>query len=146
MRRTSMVLVAAALLVALAGGLASASTKPERIGLRRTGVGTILVNGRGFTVYVFTKDSTNHDVCVQIRGCARVWPPLTSAAKAVAGSGLKSSLVGSISIPGAKQVTYAGHPLYRYSGDTGPGQTGYVNFSAFGGHWPALNAAGQEVR
>jgi predicted lipoprotein with Yx(FWY)xxD motif len=147
MKHISIALVAAAVLAGLTTGLAGASGRHEKLQLHRTSVGTILVNGRGFTVYAFTKDGRNRDACEGIRGCASVWPPVTSSGKAIAGPGVKASLIGSITIPGgAKQVTYAGHPLYTYVGDSGPAQTAYVNFAAFGGHWPALNAAGQEVK
>ena len=47
---------------------------------------------------------------------------------------------------GKKRLTYGGHPLYTYGGDSGPGQTFYVNFLQFGGRWPAVNAAGGEVK
>jgi len=147
MRRTSILVATTALLATSAVAVASASSSGERIQLRTTRVGTILVNGRGRTVYAFTRDSRNRDACQQLSGCTRFWPPVTSAGRPIAGSGVKSSLLGTITIKGgAKQVTYAGHPLYTYSGDSGPGQTGYVNASAFGGHWPALNASGQEVK
>ena len=63
------------------------------------------------------------------------------------GQGVKRSMVGTIRLKsGAKQLTYGGHPLYTYVGDSGPGQTSYVNFFQFGGHWPAVNAAGAEVK
>ncbi len=147
MRRTSILVAAAALFIVGAAASASASSRGERIQLRKTGVGTILVNGRSHTVYMFTRDARNKDACQGISGCLHVWPPVTSANKPIAGSGVKSSLLGTITIKGgARQVTYAGHPLYTYSGDSGPGQTGYVNFSAFGGRWPALNASGNEVK
>jgi predicted lipoprotein with Yx(FWY)xxD motif len=147
MRRTSTLVAATALLATSGAAVATASTSAERIQLRKTRVGTILVNGRSRTVYAFTRDSRNKDTCQQISGCTQVWPPVTSAGRPVAGAGVRSSLLGTITIKGgAKQVTYAGHPLYTYSGDSGPGQTGYVNFSAFGGRWPAMNAAGREVK
>ena len=106
----------------------------------------ILVNSKGFTVYAFSKDSRNKDACVKISGCAAIWPPLTTAAKPIAGSGVKASLLGTIPYKGnLRQVTYAGHPLYMYSADSSPGSTGYVNQKAFGGRWPAMNAAGKEI-
>jgi predicted lipoprotein with Yx(FWY)xxD motif len=59
---------------------------------------------------------------------------------------VKSSLLSTIKLPGgASQVTYAGHPLYLYSSETGPGETGYVGVHAFGGDWDAINAAGHGV-
>jgi predicted lipoprotein with Yx(FWY)xxD motif len=143
----SVFFAAMAVLAATTAGLAGARSTHEKVQLRNTNVGKILVNGRGFTVYAFTRDSRNKDTCQQLSGCTGVWPPLTSSSKASAGPGVKSSLIGSITLKnGAKQVTYAGHPLYTYVGDSGPAQTRYVNFSAFGGRWPALNAAGREVK
>jgi predicted lipoprotein with Yx(FWY)xxD motif len=114
--------------------------------LRKTSVGTILVNSRGFTLYAFTKDRRNYDACARIPHCLRVWPALTVAGKPIAGPGVKRSLIGTIVVKGKRQVTYAGHPLYGYIADTGPGQTFYINILQFGGRWPALNAAGHEVK
>jgi predicted lipoprotein with Yx(FWY)xxD motif len=146
MRRISILLALTGVLAAGTVGIAAASAG-EKLQLRKTRVGTIIVNGRGFTVYAFTRDSRNKDTCQSIRGCVQIWPPVTTSGRPVAGSGVRSSLIGTITIKGgAKQLTYAGHPLYRYSGDSGPGQTEYVNFSAFGGRWPALNSSGQEVK
>jgi predicted lipoprotein with Yx(FWY)xxD motif len=60
---------------------------------------------------------------------------------------VKASSLSTIKLPGgASQVTYAGHPLYLYSGDSGPGETDYVGVSAFGGDWDAINAAGHAVK
>jgi predicted lipoprotein with Yx(FWY)xxD motif len=131
---------------ALSAGLASASS-PVKLSVRKTSVGTILVDSRGFTVYAFTRDVRNQDSCLKIGGCVSVWPPLTTASTPIAGSGVKASLLGTISIKGgAKQVTYGGHPLYTYVGDSGPGATEYVNVSASGGRWPALSGTGSEIK
>ena len=60
---------------------------------------------------------------------------------------MRRSLLGTIKLPnGARQVTYAGHPLYTYIGDSGPGDTSYVGVSQFGGRWFALTAAGHIVK
>jgi predicted lipoprotein with Yx(FWY)xxD motif len=135
--------LAVALTVAVSAGAASSAAK---VSLRKTSVGMILVNSKGFTVYAFSKDSKNKDACVKISGCVAIWPPLTTAAKPIAGSGVKASLLGTIPYKGnLKQVTYAGHPLYMYSSDSSPGSTSYVNQKAFGGRWPAVNAAGKEI-
>jgi len=141
------VLIASALATALAASApAGASAARTEIKLRKTSVGTILVNSRGFTVYAFTRDPRNRDMCVALRGCSAVWPAVTTTGKPIAGHGLKTSLLGTINLHnGRKQVTYAGHPLYTYVGDGAPGETSYVNFAAFGGRWPAMNAAGHEV-
>jgi predicted lipoprotein with Yx(FWY)xxD motif len=76
-----------------------------------------------------------------------VWPPVTTSGRAVAGPGIKRRLIGSISLGhGVRQVTYAGHPLYTYIADGGPGDTSYVGFNQFGGRWFALNAGGHAVK
>jgi predicted lipoprotein with Yx(FWY)xxD motif len=76
-----------------------------------------------------------------------VWPAVTTSGRPIAGPGVKPGLLGTITLTsGKKQVTYAGHPLYTYIADAGPGSTFYVNVAQFGGNWPALNAAGKEVK
>jgi predicted lipoprotein with Yx(FWY)xxD motif len=126
---------------------AGARSTGTKLQLRKTSVGTILVNSRGYTVYAFTKDTRNKDNCQKNSACLRVWPAVTTAGSPVAGPGVKASLIGTIKIKGgAKQLTYAGHPLYTYIADTHPAQTSYVNILQFGGRWPALNASGREVK
>jgi predicted lipoprotein with Yx(FWY)xxD motif len=132
--------------VALGAGAASASGGGAKLALRKTNVGTILVTGRGRTIYAFTRDGRNRDACAKIAGCPGTWPPVTTSGRPVAGRGVRPGLIGTIRLrSGARQVTYAG-PLYTYIADGGPGQTFYVNFPEFGGRWPALDAAGREVK
>jgi predicted lipoprotein with Yx(FWY)xxD motif len=146
-RRIVITAVAVAAVAALATGPASARVHHTTLKLRKTSVGTILVNGRGFTLYAFTKDRPNRDNCAKISGCLGVWPVVSGAAKPILGPGVHRSKVGKITLSnGTKQLTYGGHPLYTYVGDSGPGQTFYVNFFQFGGRWPAVNAAGVEVK
>ena len=146
-RRILTVITAVAMLVSLAATVASASGGRARLLLRKTSVGTILVNDRGFTLYAFSKDVRNKDNCAKISQCLSLWPPVTTNGRPIAGRGVKASLIGTITLRhGVKQVTYAGHPLYTYRGDTSPGQTYYVNFFQFGGFWPAVNASGREVK
>lgn len=145
MKRILILLICIVALAAAAG--AAAAGHRAKLELARTSLGKIVVNGRRFTVYEFTRDRRNKDNCVTTPDCASIWPPLMTSGKAVAGKGLKARLVGSISLgQGARQVTYAGHPLYTYSGDSGPGQTFYVGASQFGGRWYALDAAGHTVK
>jgi predicted lipoprotein with Yx(FWY)xxD motif len=146
-KRTLMTAVAVATAAALAAGSASAGASRSTLKLRKTSVGTILVNGRGFTVYAFTKDRRNQNNCQKVSGCMSLWPALSGASKPSLGPGVKASMVRTITLKGGKkQLTYGGHPLYTYVGDSGPGQTSYVNFPMFGGRWPAVNAAGREVK
>src|SRR5579862_1448652 len=146
MKRLLILLASAAATAAMTASTALAAAPPASLALRHTSIGTILVDGRGFTLYAFTRDGRNSDACMHVSGCAGIWPLLLSGGKPHLGRGVKSSLVATIAVGGGRrQVTYAGHPLYTYVADGAPGQTGYVGVSQFGGRWPALNAAGREV-
>jgi predicted lipoprotein with Yx(FWY)xxD motif len=123
------------------------ATRVARVGLRHTGIGTILVSSSGRTLYEFTRDRTRTNSCVKIGGCPEIWPALKTSGKPTAGPGVRASLLSTITLPsGAKQVTYAGHALYLYSGDSGPGETSYVGVRAFGGSWYAINSSGHTVK
>jgi predicted lipoprotein with Yx(FWY)xxD motif len=124
---------------------ARTSAAGAKVGIRHTRRGDLLVNGHGFTLYIFARDRRNHDRCVQISGCRGIWPLDTTHGRPVAGPGVKRSLLGTIRVGRTTQVTYAGHPLYTYAEDFGPGQTFYVGVSQFGGRWFGLRASGHQV-
>jgi predicted lipoprotein with Yx(FWY)xxD motif len=143
MKRVSILLACIAMLAAATTAVAAGHR--AKLKLANTDLGKIVVNGGGFTVYMFTADRRNKDNCST--GCKSVWPPVTTSGRAVAGPGIKRRLIGSISLGhGVRQVTYAGHPLYTYIADGGPGDTSYVGFNQFGGRWFALNAGGHAVK
>ena len=155
MKRTHLFLVAVLASVASAAAVASAAGDPPlarasraaKVELRHTALGKILVDASGDTLYRFTKDTHNKDTCVNVSGCLGNWPALSTSAKPIAGPGVKASLLSSIKLPdGARQVTYAGHPLYLYSGASEAAETVYVGAVQFGGTWYAVNAAGNTVR
>jgi predicted lipoprotein with Yx(FWY)xxD motif len=134
------------------GGSANASPAPPKtasggsatVGVANSGLGTILVNSQGRTLYLFQKDVGTKSSCSG--ACARNWPPLRSTGKATAGSGADASLLGTtMRSDGKPQVTYNGHPLYLFSGDSKAGDTSGEGISAFGGSWYALSAAGNQV-
>lgn len=115
--------------------------------LARTAAGQLLETGSGLTLYTFSRDGRNHDTCVKVSGCASVWPPFTVTGKITAGSDVKRALLGSIDLGrGRHQVTYAGHPLYLYAGDSTAGDTSYLGFASFGGTWLGIGGSGQPVR
>jgi predicted lipoprotein with Yx(FWY)xxD motif len=150
MKRLTLVFIAAAAVLpaAAAQGAPQAHVASgAKLEIQRTPLGRILATGRGLTVYMFTHDQVNHDTCAAISGCNGIWPLVTSNGTPTLGPGVKHSLVGAIKLPGgAHQVTYAGHPLYTYIGDSAPGDTSYVGQSQFGGRWFALNPAGHIVK
>jgi predicted lipoprotein with Yx(FWY)xxD motif len=154
MKRISILLTAFLACTAGASALASVPTgmatahasRTVKVELRHTGLGEILSTSSGFTVYEFTRDRGEKNSCVTVSGCSRVWPALQTSGKPTAGAGVKASLLSTIKLPGGgRQVAYAGHPLYLYSAEGGPGETGYVGVKAFGGNWEAINAAGHAV-
>lgn len=142
-----LVAVSAVVVAALASAsLAIAGGSPQKLTLRQTSLGKILVARNGRTVYQFTHDRRNKDTCVGNMDCGTVWPPLTTHGKPIAGPGVKASLLGTITLAhGVKQVTYAGHPLYTYSGDMTQAEVDYIPAMSYGGTWLAINAAGKRV-
>ena len=100
--------------------------RAAKVQLRNTSLGKILVNASGFTLYSFTKDPRNKNTCVKISGCTEIWRGLSTTAKPIAGSGVKDSLLSTITLPGGtKQVIYAGQqpplPSHRYPRARGGG-------------------------
>src|SRR6476646_2673360 len=145
-------LLLAALAVAGCGGGGSSSSGPPTtpsgaaatVGVSNEGLGNILVNSQGRTLYLFTRDSGTMSECSG--ACAVNWPPLKASGKPTIGSGANASLTSTTSRPGgSKQVTYNGHPLYLFKGDKSPGDTNGQGLNAFGGSWYALSAAGDKV-
>jgi predicted lipoprotein with Yx(FWY)xxD motif len=118
--------------------------KATRLGAARSSLGRIVVDGKGRTLYLFEKDKNRRSACYG--ACAQYWPPLLTHGKPVARAGVKQSLVGTTRRRnGGAQVTYAGHPLYRYVGDTRPGQTNGAGLQDFGGGWDPISPAGRKV-
>jgi predicted lipoprotein with Yx(FWY)xxD motif len=136
-----------AMLIGSVPAATAATGGGTHIDLHKSSKGKILVNSKGFTIYVFTADTKNHDNCQNKPHCTGVWAPVLTKGKPVAGPGVKQRLLGTTKLNNGKlQVTYHGHPLYTYIGDTGKHQTTYNNFPEFGGKWRVINAAGQEVK
>jgi predicted lipoprotein with Yx(FWY)xxD motif len=112
---------------------------------RHTALGTILTTGRGFTVYVFGADQGTRSAC--FGACAAAWPPVTTTSTHITlAGGAARLLVGQTTRPGGqRQLTYAGHPLYTFAGDTSPGVANGQGSDAFGARWDVLLPAGKEV-
>ena len=123
------------------GKPSSAPAASASVQLRSTGIGTILVDPHGMTLYLYTPDGSGASTCYG--GCASAWPPLLAHGRLVAGKGLKGSLLGTTKrTDGTLQVTYAGHPLYLFAKDSKAGDT---TGQAVGGIWYALSATGAKV-
>ena len=123
-------LVLFGLVVAGASSQAPATTTTF---LKTTTIGgtTILTNAKGFTLYSFAPDTPTTSKCYGT--CAAYWPPAIGTA--AAGAGLPGT-VGTIKrTDGSEQLTYNGHPLYTYVGDSAPGQANGNNINLNGGLW-----------
>ncbi len=116
-----------------------------QIEARATNRGKLLTDRAGLVLFAFSKDSRNVDRCARVRSCASVWPIVRTRGTPTAGPGVKRSLLGTIHVHGKSQVTYAGHPLYRYSAEPTPGATDYIGANLSGGVWRGIRATGAVV-
>lgn len=106
--------------------------------------GTFLTDGSGRSVYLWVKDGMNSSACSG--ACAAAWPPVTSAGQPTASGDAKASDLSTITrSDGTKQVTYDGHPLYYFAGDSGAGQTNGQGSSSFGAKWWLIAPAGTSI-
>lgn len=111
------------------------------VGVADSELGSILVDGEGRTLYLFTNDEPEMSTCID--ACAENWPPLEAPEPPVAGEGVDEDLLGSITRDdGTDQVTYAGMPLYHFAADTGPGDT---QGQGVGDVWFVVGADGEAI-
>ena len=85
-----------------------------------SGMGNVLVDGKGRTVYVLTKNGKTNVPCTVASGCTAVWPPVSG--------------------------TFKGWRLYEYTGDSGRGQANGEGITSFGGTWYVLSPSGKPVK
>ena len=140
--------IIASLLVALASAgamaVAADAAGSATVHARHAKIGTYVVDAKGMSLYLFEKDKGRKSACYG--ACAKVWSPLIVKGKPTAGSGLKASLLSTITrTGGAKQVTYGGHPLYHYDDDKKAGQTNGQGASAYGAKWYVVGTAGKKI-
>ena len=146
--------VVAVAALAVAGCGSNDNTAPTTIKPASAGSGTvrvadsalgkILVDAQGKTLYLFEQDTGTKSTCSG--GCATAWPPLRATAKPTAGSGAQASLLATTArSDGKPQVTYNGHPLYYYQGDSNAGDTNGQAVDAFGAPWYVLSPSGDAI-
>jgi predicted lipoprotein with Yx(FWY)xxD motif len=130
------------------GGESAAASSSEAAGsgtiagAEISGLGTVLVDAEGMTVYEFTEDSGTTSNCYG--ECEAAWPPVEASGKPTAGEGAMSSALGTTKRKdGTMQVTYKGHPLYTFTGDQAAGE---ANGNELDGTWFVLNEAGSAVK
>jgi len=126
---------------ASAGGSGSGATV---ITTATSSGGTFLTDGAGRAVYLWVKDTKDASVCSG--ACAGAWPPVTTTGTAKATGSASASDLGTITrSDGTKQVTYDGHPLYYYAGDSGSGTASGQGSDSFGAKWWLVSPSGIDV-
>lgn len=137
----------AAIAVATAAPTVAIASSSTVIGSGTVKAGTVVVNSGRLTLYAFTGDSKDKPTCNG--NCAKVWIPLTTKGSVVvkSGSGLSQQLAGKARrTDGSEQVTYGGHPLYHFTGDTKPGQQNGQNKKLNGGRWFVVGKSGKLIK
>jgi predicted lipoprotein with Yx(FWY)xxD motif len=111
-----------------------------------SGVGQVLVDSKGMTLYYFQKDQKGSGKSKCDGACASAWPPLTTSGEWQAMSGVQASMLGTIErSDGTMQVTYAGWPLYTFVEDKKPGEDNGTDVKAFGASWYPLHPNGEKA-
>jgi predicted lipoprotein with Yx(FWY)xxD motif len=111
-----------------------------------SGLGTVLVDGQGRTLYVFMPDAHRRVTC--LGACVQLWPPvkLAQGQKPAVSGQAKSALLGSDPDPeGGRVLTYAGWPLYTYIADSGPGSDNGQGLNTNGGLWYVISSTGAVI-
>jgi predicted lipoprotein with Yx(FWY)xxD motif len=155
--RLAALALASALVLAACGSSSSSSTptttstaksspRPASVVATSTSsLGTFLVDAKGRALYLWDADHGAKSACSG--DCATAWPPLTTTVTPKASGKAKSSLLGTTTrADGSREVTYAGHPLYYYAGDSGSGQTNGQGSDSFGSPWWVVSPAGKAIQ
>jgi len=124
-----------------AGGQTTEGTGATVSAKNVNGLGMVLVDSRGFTLYRLTGETASNIMCNA--SCAATWPPLEASGTPKGGSGATGTLATTMRPDGTEQVTYQGVPLYTFAGDSGPGQS---NGEGIQGVWFAVTPAGQSAK
>jgi predicted lipoprotein with Yx(FWY)xxD motif len=122
----------------------SGASMAAAVDLRGSSLGQILVDGQGRTLYLFEADTAGTSNCHG--ACTSAWPPYLSGGAPKAGAGVAAGLLGTIrGDDGGAQVTYHGHPLYYYAGDSEPGDTTGQGLNQFGARWYVVAPSGDKI-
>ena len=123
---------------------AAASGAAATVSLRKLNVGNALVDSQGRTLYLFEADKGPMSTCNG--ACASLWPPDMTSGKPKAGPGVDAAKLGTTKrSDGTLEVTYNGHPLYRYAPDTRAGEDAGQGLNQFGAKWYVLAASGSKI-
>jgi predicted lipoprotein with Yx(FWY)xxD motif len=144
LRFAALVVLATAAVFTATVAAAATQTGRATVTTHSSSLGKILADTNGRTLYLFAKDKRNMSACSG--SCAAYWPPLLTGNKPIARGNAKASLLGSFRrSDGSMQVSYAGHPLYRFALDLKAGQTKGEGLNDFGAEWDAVRTNGKHA-
>jgi predicted lipoprotein with Yx(FWY)xxD motif len=145
-------LAAAVVLLAACGSTAvngSGSGSPSSSSAAAAGGGTasskskVVTDSAGFTLYWFAIDTPKKSNCNG--ACVGFWPPVAASAKVTNMTSLPGKFGKITRADGSKQLTYDGHPLYTFKGDSSAGQDNGNGKNLSGGLWWALTPSGAKL-
>ncbi|MDU0258308.1 hypothetical protein RVN83_35815 [Streptomyces sp. PU10] len=123
---------------------AATSSAAPAVDVKDGTYGKMLVDEKGRTLYLFEKDTKNKSKCDD--DCAKAWPPFTVKKTPTPGHGVKKDLLKTTKRDdGSEQVTYNGHPLYRFADDQKAGDTNGQDVDAFGAKWFVVDPDGKKI-
>jgi predicted lipoprotein with Yx(FWY)xxD motif len=133
------------------GSTSSTASKPAAagaataagLGTAKTAAGTILVDGKGRTLYAFAADKKGTSNCNG--SCATYWPPVTAKSAPTAPSGVTATLGVVKRADGTSQLTADGWPLYTYIGDAKAGAITGQGKNLDGGLWWVVDPTGKWI-
>jgi predicted lipoprotein with Yx(FWY)xxD motif len=123
---------------------AAATASAIKLGTANAHGRTYLTGASGRSVYLWVADTTDKSNCSG--SCAQAWPPVTTTGQPTAGAGVNAADLGTTKrSDGSEQVTYKGHPLYYFAGDTSAGSTSGEGSDGFGAKWWLVAPSGTEI-
>jgi predicted lipoprotein with Yx(FWY)xxD motif len=128
-----------------AAGSATPSAPAGVLGVATTSLGPVLVDGKGFTVYMLTADTPGHSTCSA--QCLKFWPlvPAPAGSGVPPVQGISAALATTKAMSGASMVTAGGWPLYTFVKDQAPGNVAGEGVKAFGGTWYVVSPSGKAM-
>jgi predicted lipoprotein with Yx(FWY)xxD motif len=137
---TGIGVVAASLSLGVAASAAPATAAHQKVSTVKISLGRVLSNPSGRVLYLFEKDTHNKSNCG--KPCRAYWPLVKSTGNPTAGADVSASHLGRLA---TGQVTYYGHPLYYFVGDTKAKQDRGEGLPQFGAEWYAVSPSGKAV-
>ena len=128
-----------AVAVSAAGATGAFGSSKSVVSTGHTSLGTVLVNAKGLTLYLFEGDTSKHLGCNGT--CLKAWFPVTGDRQRVR-LGARPPNWAPMKRGSGTQVTYGGHPLYTFVGDTKSGQVNGQGLKLNGNLWYVVGPSG----